>query len=371
MTELDGSELLRELDGSHAFDPIALPGQRALLYVPFEELVSGRHEGRVLDALRNTHRIALVAPIGAGKSSLIEYVVTLDAETFAPIWVSASHEDTRVLKDPPEFARHLIRQVVGWARGIRAMTEDERRAFLVETSRTLPSRTRRSRQSFSLKLALGWIEPGVSREVEETLADPEVDRNRADFVDSLDRLITLVREDLQRTPVVVIDDSDRWLRLATADREALLDGFFGDTCRMLAERNWAVIMAVHPEYCAAPAFRRALANGYFGVQIDVPQIRDAAGIKQVFDVRIRIAAQAAAERLAMEAGTRPVAAVAGADDVFEAGFESILFRYYRATGGNLRSVLTVAQQALQEAIGMDEAVVGNASLREAVLALAS
>jgi hypothetical protein len=72
----------------------------------------------------------------------------------------------------------------------------------------------------------------------------------------------------------------------------------------------------------------------------------------------------------MEAGTRSVAAAADADDVFETGFDAMLFGYYNATDRNLRSVLTVAQQALQEAIGMDEALVSNASLREAALALA-
>lgn len=369
MTPLAGIELLRELDAAHAFDPVALPGQRTLLYVPFEELVGGRHESRVFEALDHTHRIALVAPIGAGKSSLVEYVVTSGAEAFAPIWVSAGDEDAAVLTDPPEFARLVIRETVGWARGIRAMTEDDRQAFLRETSRTLPSRSRVHRQALSLKLALGWIEPGMTDEVQETLADPEIDRNRGDFIDSLDRLVELIHDDLGRTPVLIIDDSDRWLRLPTQNREALLDAFFAETCRMLAERNWAVVMAAHPEYCAAQAFRAAMANGYFDLELHVPHIADANAIRKLFDVRIGLIVEAASARQALEAGEPPPAEGGDAAHVFEEGFEAILLDSYRARDRNLRALLTVAQQALQEAIGKDKPLVSNAALREAALAI--
>jgi hypothetical protein len=370
VTSLAGLDLLRELDAWHAFDPVALPGQRTLLYVPFEQLVGGRHEARVLAALENSQRVALVAPIGAGKSSLIEYVAMSAADSIAAIWVSAGHEKREVLMDPPEFARLVIREIVDWARGIRLMSEDERRSFLLETGTTLPSRSQLRRQTLSLKLALGWLQPGMTDEVQETLADPDVDRNRADFVDSLDRLVELIHDDLGRTPVLIIDDSDRWLRLETGNRDALLDAFFGDTCRMLAERNWAVIMAVHPEYCAAPAFRGAMANGYFNAQFDVPQLPDARAIRHLFDVRIGLTVDAALQRTALEAAARPVATASDAAAVFEGDFEAILFESYTASDRNLRALLTVAQQALQEAIGRDEAIVSNAALREAALALA-
>src|SRR5207249_3625923 len=157
---------------------------------------------------------------------------------------------------------HLIREIIGWARDIKAMSNEERNAFLADTSAVLPARSRSHKQSFSLKMAL-WLEPSMSDEVEETLADPEIERNRGDWVDSLDRLVELINEDMRRVPVVIIDDSDRWLRLESNDRDNLLNAFFSDTCRMLAERNWAVVMAIHPEYCAAGSFREALQNGWF------------------------------------------------------------------------------------------------------------
>lgn len=56
--------------------------------------------------------------------------------------------------------------------------------------------------------------------------------------------------------------------------------------------------------------------------------------------------------------------------MFEDGFDTLLHEYYEASEQNLRAVLTVAQQALLETVGMGEDVVTTASLREAALALA-
>ncbi len=61
-------------------------------------------------------------------------------------------------------------------------------------------------RSTTLAFALKWIEPRWSREIEQTLADPEIERARGDFIASLDRLIELIHEDLDRKPVLIIDD---------------------------------------------------------------------------------------------------------------------------------------------------------------------
>ena len=216
--------------------------------------MGGRHDKPAARVVRDDATARADGPIGSGKSSLIEYVTSTGAEVFAPIWISVGHESDEMLRDPPEFARHLIREVVRWARDSQAMADEQRRTLLAETTPTLPTVTHAQRQDFSLKLALGWLNPGFSHEVEETVADPAVERNRGEFVASLDRLVELIRDDLDRVPIVIIDDSDRWLRLDGSLRDSLLDGFFIDTCRMLAERNWAVAMAIlHIPITAPPA----------------------------------------------------------------------------------------------------------------------
>jgi hypothetical protein len=368
-------DLLQLLYATHAFDPVAQPGSRTLLYVPFEELLGGSYESRLGTDIRNVQRVALIGPIGSGKSSMVEYVLRRSGDDFAAIWISAGHEGAATLRDPPEFARHLIREVVGWARDARQMSEEERRVFLVETSSVLPGRLSRHRQSLSLTLALHWITPGWSNEVEETLADPELERNRGDFIASLSRLFELINDELDRIPVVIIDDSDRWLRLADVDREALLAEFFTDTCRMLAELNCAIVMAVHPDYCPTSAFRSAASNGFFNVQLDLPRIDRSEAFRTLFERRIRAVTSAAEEERLLEAGIDPELAPAGeqtgVSDVFEEGFERILLDVYDASDSNLRSVLTVTQQALQETINLDEARVTSAALRDAAFSLAT
>jgi hypothetical protein len=323
------------------------------------------------ESFENTQRLALIGPIGSGKSSLIEYVTTSGAATFAPIWISVGHESDEMLRDPPEFARHLIREVVRWARDSQAMGEEQRRAVLAETAPTLPTTTRTHRQDFSLKLALGWLEPAIGHEVEETVADPAIERSRGDFIASLDRLVDLIREELDRVPVVIVDDSDRWLRLDGSVRDALVDGFFTDTCRMLAERNWAVAMAIHPDYCAGRGFREAAGNGYFTVQHGMPQLDSPDALRRLFGFRIQSVAEAENEVRALEEGISPTPPITvEIAEVFEHDFDALLHEYYEASEQNLRAVLTVAQQALLEAVGLGEEIISIASLREAALGLA-
>jgi polynucleotide 5'-kinase involved in rRNA processing len=65
---VSGAELLAVLHRRQAFAPFAQPGYRTHLYVPFEELVGGRHETLIREAFENTQRVAVIGPIGSGKS---------------------------------------------------------------------------------------------------------------------------------------------------------------------------------------------------------------------------------------------------------------------------------------------------------------
>lgn len=371
MNTLTGADLLAVLHSRHAFEPVAQPGHRGQLYVPFEKLVGGRHEALLSDSFRATERVALIGPIGSGKSSLLEYVTRAGAEQLAPIWVSVGHESDVILRDPSEFARHLILEVIRWARDSRTMTVEQRHAILNQTTSTLPTTSRTVRQDFSLSLALGWLEPGISREVEETVAVPPVERARGEFITSLDRLVDLVRSDLGRVPILLIDDSDRWLRLDGNVRDAVLEGFFVDTCRMLAERNWAVAMAIHPDYCSTTAYRTAAGNGYFTIQRGMPTLETPAVLGSLLAARARSVAEDENEYRSLREGRDPIPPVAvPADAAFENGCDVLLHKYYEGSDRNLRAVLTVVQQALSEAVGLGETRITVAALRESALSLA-
>jgi hypothetical protein len=69
------------------------------------------------------------------------------------------------LGDTTQSARHLIRQIVRWARDSEAMTAEERHAHLQQTAAKLPTSTRSTKTDLSLCLALHWLQPGIGREV--------------------------------------------------------------------------------------------------------------------------------------------------------------------------------------------------------------
>jgi hypothetical protein len=223
--------------------------------------------------------------------------------------------------------------------------------------------------TIGVKLALKWIEPSWSREIEETLADPEVARSRSDFVDSLDRLVELIYQQ-GRTPVVVIDDSDRFLRKKSSARAEVLEPFFRETCRMLAERNWGIVLAVNPEYCTSASFRLALTEGFVNNQFDVPRLPEPCSLHALINARITRRAQESQTDAEFRAsGDADSFADASASDVFEDGFEEILFERYTRAEGNLRAVLTVADQALRETIALSESRITNTALQQTILAL--
>jgi hypothetical protein len=359
-----GNDLLRLLEATHAFDPVALPGYRTSLYVEFETLTGDACETHLAAAVENAQRVAVIGPVGSGKSSLIEYVFGSRLNRLAPMWVSAAHEAESTLIDPVEFARHVIRQIARWAAEVGAMSSAEERDTIASSARSYAGFTSTRTETIGVKLGK-WIEPSWAREIQETLANPEVERSGAQLLASLDDLVTFVYEQ-GLTPVVIVDDSDRWLTTSAKSRDALLGAFFGETARMLAERNWGVVLAVQPEYCAAPAFRRTLAEGFLDSQVSVPALPNPAALRLILDERVVRRARDADED-ARGQGESAVFGDVRFLDVFEPEAEAILFDRYR--DGNLRPVLTVSHQALCEAVRVGDEKIFNRALREMVLAL--
>lgn len=365
---IEGQELLQALEQLQAFDAVPLARYRTTNYVDFERLADVPCETWLQGAIENVRRCAVIGPLGSGKSTLIEHVVTGLPKT-ATLWVSAAHEEDAHLLDPVEFARHMIRQIVRWAADAGSLSVEERQAALVQSARAHPRSTTQRSQTIGVKLAAGWIEPAWSQEIQQTLADPEVERLGTEIVASLDRLVDLIHDRGLR-PLVVVDDSDRWLNTQGVARAELLNGFFGKTCRMLAERNWAIALAVHPEYCDSDGYRSAQRDGWINDRLDVPSLRGPDAIRLLFDERVSVAAEDAAELQAIEAGElKPEGPWPKAAHVFENGFEALLFELYEQTGLNVRTVLTVADQTLREAIRRGEDRIPTDALRTTILTL--
>lgn len=99
----------------------------------------------------------------------------------------------------------------------------------------------------------------------------------ADRTQALNRILD---DDLQ--PIVVFDDTDRWLNAADAGS---VTGFFGETIRWLATTlPGSVVVATHVRYLEDDAAGGLLE--FLDTRIDVPAIPDAAGVATILSQRL-------------------------------------------------------------------------------------
>ena len=228
-------ELIIALRKEAAFDPTPLPEDLAALHVPFDRLLEGeRVEQRLHDAARAVERIAVVGAMGAGKSSVLSYTLT-PARGFAALPISVAPESDDTVTDPGGFAQHVVRVISTWAAEVEMLSGEQRDELLraVADSHALPSRAKQTHAGIALQLP--WLVKGeVARDIRRELEPAtELARSAVEHLDALKRLARLIRA-IELEPLLVIDDSDRWLRRGEP-RGEIVGAFFGRVVRELAE----------------------------------------------------------------------------------------------------------------------------------------
>lgn len=161
------------------------------------------------------------------------------------------------------------------------------------------------------------------------------------------RMLQLIRlRDI--TPVIVVDDSDRWL--SDADK-ATVDVFFGRIMRWVAALNASMVVAVHETYREAKGYQQARSDGWIEEEIWIPALTDSSQLGRLLSKRVT--ARAADRRL---------------DDAFEVAAVDELFGYYLSGAKlSLRRTLTVCQEAVRQVAKDPEAnVVTAGAARSAV-----
>lgn len=168
------ADLLALLSRESAFDPTPLPTDLAALHVPFDTLTSGHEtEGALRAAAHSSGRVALVGPMGSGKSSVLAHVFQPD-EGFAPIQVSVAPEHEETVTEPGAFAQHVVRVVSTWAADVEMLSEKEREQLLraVSDRRVLPSRSAGTRGGIAVQLP--WLAKAeLARELRSELQTSE------------------------------------------------------------------------------------------------------------------------------------------------------------------------------------------------------
>jgi hypothetical protein len=281
---------LRAVVDNFAFDSFPRFDDLWRYHVPFDELLpgTGPHKGmesEVSAAARRGDRVAVVGPSGAGKSSIMSYVTSPLQEGVAPIRVPVRTENEVAVTDPRAFAQHVLATVARRSAEATQISEAERDKLLRAASDRVVAPARRGVKG-SLTLPLWLLGGGVAAEVSSAAGpDASFSRSGAEVFEQLGRVLELIG-DHGLLPVLVIDDSDAWLRVSgEVDRTPVASRFFREVPRQLAELPCSVLFGVHEQYRQLPGYREAV--DVLGVQVELPPLDDGA-VSRILDARLRL-----------------------------------------------------------------------------------
>lgn len=108
-------ELVQAAARSPAFDPTPPPVSLAEAHVAYKLLTGQDIENDVFADLVNYGRVALVAPIGASKSSLARCILKPNGHRLAPIWINVATEEHDRISTVRGFLEILAGQLVSKA----------------------------------------------------------------------------------------------------------------------------------------------------------------------------------------------------------------------------------------------------------------
>lgn len=313
-------DLLGELDTIGAFTS-SPSDHREDLFVPFQELVGETVEDRLRTLLMEERRVALIGPSGCGKSSLANYVTR--AQPFAAIEIPVS-SDPEVAREEKLFGQHLVRAIGRWGAIHGTIDAEDVSRAKAEASDREERPGRRSSTKFGGGANFGVVKGDLGRELAEEGAKIDLPIPTEEVAQVARRMLELVRYQ-KITPVIVVDDSDRWL--SDADKDTV-DIFFGQILRWVAALGAATIVAVHEVYRLAPGYKQARGEGWFGEELWLPPLTEPSQLGRILGKRID---QATGRRL---------------EEVFQTPAVEELFGYYQGAASlSLRRTLTVSQEA--------------------------
>lgn len=320
---------IRTLADSHAFNARPRSQDQRQVYVPFDELVETPSvERRLNDLVGAGSRVGLVGRTGSGKSSLLEHV--LSRHPFARVGVPVSLDQERVAREPKLFAQHLVHALSRFGEA-SARQEQEERIYAMSSERDELSREP------------GLLHGEAAFEFASSAARIDVNRPAAEVVQQAGRLFDLLRA-AELQPVLVVDDSDKWLGAAT---EPMIADFFGRVLPWIAELGTAIVVALQPApYLHSRSYREARRAGVPERELEMPVLSEPQQLGRILAKRVEVAGV-----------DEPLAGL------FTEGAVAALFEYYSGEGEHsLRKTLNAANCAVDlaaeaGAVAVDEGLV--------------
>jgi hypothetical protein len=347
------SPLLAHLRAATAFDHQPTFGRLRDYHVPFESLIGGRPvEARLEEASSRSGRAALIGPSGCGKSSVISYVLDDESKPVASLVIPVASVRPELMSEPTAVADRMIHLISRTARDRRLIgTEEERRAVSRAATHRVVTLGRDVRGSVGVNA--GWFKGQLATDLARQ-ADAAVDITPEEKLETINQVITSI-EDAGLHPVLVFDDTDRWISGKGIERpEKVVESFFGRVVRWVADLGCGLVVAVHNSYLEGPS--RAELLEPFDTPIEVPLLPHAAAATKVLERRLAIAT------------TGSEFAGATSSDVFEDGAIERLFEMYAESGSRLRWLIRTVHMALTESCDAGDDLITVASIEAAGVA---
>jgi hypothetical protein len=284
-------EILEVLEETRAFEATHRFEHLSDFHVPFDHLTgSGTTEAPLQKLAERQGKVALVAPSGAGKSSVIASVLgplaeDLD-ESIVPLRIPVATLKGEAATEPTTFSQHLLETVVRYSSEI--LSPDERAALTRSAADQVNTQGREHGRHFSAGAPKLLLDLGVAAEVKSGAEHFVNEQSGGAAIEGAARLVEVFRSH-DREPFFILDDSDRWIRVAGKDQIAVADDFFRGIVPLLArEIDCGFVIAVHTQYLDLESYREA--KQLLSRTIDLPLPGDAAAaIEKILDRRIEVA----------------------------------------------------------------------------------
>ena len=328
------AEIVAAAADAWAFHPRGQFNQLALDHVAFDDL-TGREafeSAALRDVTADTSAVAVVGPIGAGKSSLIAAVCGRLPESHVALRVPVTGAD-----DPTHVSTLAA---LALSSALSAVEMDHYQRSALERERA--DRVTQTHAPIGItggRLGGGRFPAGVDVELGSLREEYQTQRLAGERLVGLDRLISILVSH-ERQPVFVLEDTEA--AIGGANRTEVADQIFDGPIRaFMREVDAACLIAVQEHIAAQSASFQRLAPELRLVPL--PTFDDAAGhlaLAAIVDHRLSIH------------GLPGTSGDVVGDDAFQ-----VLLAFYRETNRSIRHVLAALQSATEHAADMGSALV--------------
>lgn len=284
-------QLLETLEEARAFESTHRFEDLSYYHVPFDQL-TGREEteASLLSLAEHGSRAALVGPSGAGKSSVISAVLgplTEDLrEELVPLRIPVATLPGQDAVNPTNFTRHLLETVVRYSSEI--LSPAERAALNRSAAGQVSTQGRERSHRISVGAPKLLADASIAAEVKSGAEQFVNEQSSGAAVEGAARLVEVFRSH-GREPFFILDDTDRWIRVAGRDRIETADQFFWEIIPLLArEVDCGFVIAVHDQYLELQSYRETRQLMSREIRLPLPD-QLVAAIEQILARRIQLA----------------------------------------------------------------------------------